>query len=206
MGPRFKQLFTSFYLHHLSLSFPSIPSFLPLSALRRFTLSVYCLIILSPTIWQTKREDRAKMNRLTKREEACNMEKHSSFLLFVQKDGGKHEEVKKKVKAIDFLFFIVLLDLCHTSGSSKMRRSHLILIFPLLLPWPQFIVLTCFSSCSPLSSVSIPLPCQISILICLHCPPLLSPTAPPPSIYFFLSDSSAGWGVGHLKGGVVAIS
>lgn len=134
MGPRFKQLFTSFYLHHLSLSFPSIPSFLPLSALRRFTLSVYCLIILSPTIWQTKREDRAKMNRLTKREEACNMEKHSSCLLFVQKDGGKHEEVKKKVKAIDFLFFIVLLDLCHTSGSSKMRRSHLILIFPLLLP------------------------------------------------------------------------
>lgn len=56
------------------------------------------------------------MNRLTKREEACNTEKHSSFLLFVQKDGGKHEEVKKKVKAIDFLFFIVLLDLCHTSG------------------------------------------------------------------------------------------
>lgn len=105
---------------------------------------LYCLIILSPTIWQTKREDRAKMNRLTKREEACNTEKHSSFLLFVQKDGGKHEEVKKKVKAIDFLFFIVLLDLCHTSGSSKMRRSHLIPIFHFYYLDPNSLFLPAF--------------------------------------------------------------
>lgn len=62
MGPRFKQLFTSFYLLPSFSLFP-FPSLLPLSALRRFTLSVYCPIILSPTIWQTKREDRAKMNR-----------------------------------------------------------------------------------------------------------------------------------------------
>lgn len=127
------------------------------------------------------------------------MEKHSSFLLFVQKDGGKHEEVKKKVKAIDFLFFIVLLDLCHTSGSSKMRRSHLIPIFhfyyldpnslflpafPLVLHYPVSVSLCPARFLS--SSVSTALPS-------CHLQPLLP-------VYIFFSLTAVPGGRGAFEG------
>lgn len=105
----------------------------------------------------------------------------------LQRDERKIEEVEKKVKLLIVLFFPSHLLLCVTHGGQLWNEKTPYDLFP--------------TSFSPLSNIGIFY--RISMLICLHSPPLQSPTAPPPCI-FFLSDSSAG-GPGQLRGGVIAI-
>lgn len=121
---------------------------------------------------------------------------------------------KRRKRKSDYWFFSLLLlspALCHTRGQLWNQKAPYNFSFSFscstLTPF-SFPRAHCsshiFSSFAPLSNISIPLLCQITILICLHSPPLESHTAPPPCIFFCLT--AAPGGVGQLKGGVVAIS
>ena len=120
------------------------------------------------------------------------------FSSVVPKDGENLEEKEKKKARLlislpspsHLLLFVT------EEGSCEITKPQTISLrlssFPLLAPQKKLLfLLHVFLFYSTLSDIRIPLLCQISILICLCSPPLQSPIAPP-SLYIFLSDSSAG--------------
>ncbi len=98
--------------------------------------------------------------------------------------------LKRRKRKSDYWFFSLLL-LCVTQGAScEIKRPQTMSLFStltLLSLLQTVLFFSSFSSSSSLSCISIPLLCQISILICLQSPPLQSPTDPPPCIFFCLT-------------------
>lgn len=113
------------------------------------------------------------------------------FLLYVAKKKKRNSKWRKRKS--DYWFSPPIC--CFLSHTRELLWNHkaasnFSFYFPLSLPFLSSKILT-LSSISPLSlhfAISVtPLLNQISILICLHSPPLPSTTAPPTCVFFCLT-------------------
>lgn len=148
-------------------SFSSLPTFSPSFLIFDF---VYCSVIFSCSIWENEKRQKQKVkdrnrNRASKR---GNYSKRVSLVCC--RDGGKSEEEDKKVRLLIFPLFFHLLLVSHKGAVVKSKAPIFSNFTPFSFPHTLFSVPAFFLPL--LSIIRIILLCQISILICLHSPPL----------------------------------